>query len=301
VHKFPGWSRVIKNLYDFYPDLHIVFTGSSIIDIAREEVDLSRRALVHELHGLSYREYLVYKTGTPLHIVSLEQIINKPSGIRKLFDPRIQPLRHFEEYFSSGYYPFFKEDPQGYHQRLQQLIRIIVEYDMAELRDFDIRNAKKMLQLLSILAENVPFKPNLSKLADKSNIHRNSINSYLHYLEQARLIHLLYPAGISTAILQKPEKVYLNNPNLASAISIELPDKGNIRETFFLSQLKVSHTVHYPKEGDFLVNGRWIFEIGGKNKSNAQIEKLSNAFVIKDDMEFPASGTLPLWLFGFLY
>jgi hypothetical protein len=301
VHKFQGWAQVIKNLYDFYPDLQIVFTGSSIIDMAREEADLSRRALMHELHGLSFREYLVYKNGQELPEVTLEQLLDHPLTIRKLFDPVMRPLQYFSEYLSSGYYPFFKEDPQGYHQRLQQLIHLIVEYDMAELRDFDIRNAKKMLQLLSILAQNVPFKPNLSKLAQKSNIHRNSITSYLNYLEQARLIQQLYPAGISTAILQKPEKVYLNNPNLASTLSVAQPDKGNLRETFFLNQLQVFHTVYYPGKGDFMIDGKWIFEIGGRNKDNSQIEALDRAFVVKDDIEFPVGSTLPLWLFGFLY
>lgn len=300
VHKFPGWSQAIKNLYDFYPDLHIVFTGSSIIDIAKEEADLSRRVLMHELFGLSYREFLEFKNGIELPVISLQEILGA-TDIRKMLTPEIKPLKHFEEYLSFGYYPFFKDDPQGYHQRLQQLIRIIVEYDMAELRDFDIRNAKKMLQLLSILAENVPFKPNLSKLAEKSNIHRNSINSYLNYLEQARLINLLYPSGISTAILQKPEKVYLNNSNLSSAISINQPDKGNLRETFFLSQLKVSHTIQYPAKGDFMVDGSHTFEIGGKNKNRQQIKEFDSGFIVKDDLEFPAGDALPLWLFGFLY
>ncbi len=172
---------------------------------------------------------------------------------------------------------------------------------MAELRDFDIRNAKKMLQLLSILAENVPFKPNLSSLARKSHIHRNSVNSYLHFLEEARLIKQLYPSAISTAILQKPEKVYLNNTNLSFALSVEQPDKGNLRETFFQNQLGVLHQLHYPGKGDFVVDQKWNFEIGGKNKGLAQIRDIENAFVVKDDIDFPVRNAIPLWLFGFLY
>jgi predicted AAA+ superfamily ATPase len=301
VHKYPGWARVVKNLYDFYPDLHIVFTGSSIIDIAKEEADLSRRAMMHELKGLSFREFLVLRNGKELPKVSFKQLLDNPSSIRKLFDPGFRPLQYLNEYLSTGYYPFFKEDFQGYHLRLQQLIRLVVEYDMAELHDFDIRNAKKMLQLLYILAENVPFKPNLTKISQKSNIHRNSINSYLYYLEQAHLISQLYPSGISTAILQKPEKIYLNNANLAYALSIHQPDKDNLRETFFLNQLQVSHRVHYPLKGDFIIDGTWIFEIGGKNKKHDQIKSLEHAFVVQDDVEYPVSLTLPLWLFGFLY
>ncbi len=300
VHKFPGWSQAIKNLYDFYPDLHIVFTGSSIIDIAKEEADLSRRVLMYELHGLSYREFLEYNYEVKLPVISLDEI-TKSTDIRKIIPATFKPLQHFEEYLSFGYYPFFKEDQQGYHQRLQQLIRIIVEYDMAELRDFDIRNSKKMLQLLSILSENVPFKPNISKLAEKSKIHRNSINSYLIYLDQARLINLLYPSGISTSILQKPEKVYLNNPNLTSALAVNLPDQGNLRETFFLNQMKVTHSIRYPGKGDFMVDGSQIFEIGGKNKGRQQIKESENAFLVKDDLEFPAGDSFPLWIFGFTY
>jgi uncharacterized protein len=302
VHKYFGWAKVIKNLYDFYPDLKIIFTGSSIIDIARESADLSRRALMHELHGLSFREYLIMKNRKELAVITIDQLLEgNPSGIRNLFDSSFRPLKHFKEYLSYGYYPFFMDDLQGYHQRLQQLIRLIVEYDMAELRDFDIRNAKKMLQLLYILAENVPFKPNLSKLAEKSNIHRNSISSYLNYLEQARLIYQLYPAGISTSALQKPEKIYLDNTNLSSALSITQPDKGNVRETFFLNQLNVFNKVSYPGKGDFIVNGKWIFEIGGKNKARTQVKGLENAFLVKDDIEFPVGDISPLWLFGFLY
>lgn len=301
VHKFPEWSKAVKNLYDFYPDLQIVFTGSSIIDISKEEGDLSRRAIMYELQGLSYREYLIYSTGKDYPVIHLEQLIDPSATIRKLFEPSFRPLQHFENYLSSGYYPFFREDTEGYHQRIQQLIRLIVEYDMAELKDFDIRNAKKMLQLLGILAENVPFKPNITKLAEKSKIHRNSIISYLHYLEQAKLILQLYPAGISIATLQKPEKIYLNNSNLSFALSTSQPNIGNLRETFFLNQLQVSHKVNYPKKGDFIVNGKFIFEIGGKGKDSHQIKDLMNAFIVKDDLEYPSRGVLPLWLFGFLY
>ena len=185
-------------------------------------------------------------------------------------------------------------------ERLQQLIRMIVESDMAELHDFDIRNARKMLQLLYILSANVPFKPNLSQLAEKSQIHRNTINNYLHFLEQGRLIRLLYAGGNSVSILQKPEKIYLDNTNIAYALSGNKPDKGNLRETFFLNQLATRHAIHYPRHGDFLVDDQWTFEVGEKNKSTNQIKDVSHSFLVQDDVEYPVS-SLPLWLFGFLY
>lgn len=301
VHKYPGWAREIKNLYDSYPDLQIVFTGSSIIDISRQEGDLSRRALMYELHGLSFREYLSFTGIVEISPISLQQVTTVRSIGRDHFPAGFRPLEHFKEYLSHGYYPFFAESTTGYHQRLQQLVRTVVEYDMAELQGFDIRNAKKLLQLLYIIAQNVPFKPNISALAEKSKIHRNSLNNYFHFLEEARLISLLYPAGISVSTLQKPEKIYLNNTNLLYALSSEKPEMGTVREVFFFSQLRINHRLAQPKKGDFEVDGHFTFEVGGKGKATAQISDIPNAWVVKDDLEFPVGKALPLWLFGFLY
>jgi len=300
VHKYPRWARHIKNLYDFYPDLQIVFTGSSIIDIAREQGDLSRRARIYELQGLSYREYLSYTNNLHIDHFDLKDILAGTPIWKSRFPANFRPLEHFATYLRLGYYPFFQEDPEGMAERLQQLIRMIVESDMAELHDFDIRNAKKMLQLLYILSANVPFKPNLSQLAEKSQIHRNTINNYLRFLEQGRLIRLLYPGGNSVATLQKPEKIYLDNTNIAYALGGKDPDKGNLRETFLLNQLAARHTIHYPQQGDFRVDNQWTFEVGGKNKTKTQIKGISDSFLVLDDVEYPASA-LPLWLFGFLY
>jgi len=302
VHKYPGWSREIKNLYDLLPGLQIIFTGSSIIDISRQEGDLSRRALMYELHGLSFREYLqlnnILDIGQPF---SIEQFMSNPDALRKAFPSDFRPLEHFNAYLKKGYYPFFQESDAGYHQRLQQLGRTIVEYDMAELKGFDIRNAKKMLQLLYIIAQHVPFQPNLSSLASKSKIHRNSLNNYFHFLEEARLIGLLYPSGISVATLQKPEKIFLNNTDLLFALSAEHPNKGTVREVFFYSQVKVAHRLTQPKKGYFQIDEQYTFEIGGKDKTSHQLQATENARLVKDDLEYPASRALPLWAFGFLY
>jgi len=301
VHKYENWAREIKNLYDRYKDLQIIFTGSSIIDISRQEGDLSRRAIIYELFGLSYREYLTLNGVVDLKVMNLSEIINPKTNIRSLFPATFRPLEHFDSYLSFGYYPFFKEDMQGYHHRLRQLIRQSVEFDMAELRGFDIRNAKKMLQLITIIGQQVPFKPNLIKLAEKSQIHRNSISNYLYFLEEARLIQLLYPAGSSIATIQKPEKIFVNNTNLMFALAFEQPDKGSLRETFVFNQLSVMHQVRHPKSGDFEVDESIVFEVGGRSKNRKQIQELENAFIVKDEMEFPAGSSIPLWLFGFLY
>lgn len=301
VHKYPGWSREIKNLYDLFPGLQIIFTGSSIIDISRQEGDLSRRVLMYELHGLSFREYLQLNGLLEGPTFSIEQLTVSPEAIRKKFPSYFRPLEHFHAYLSKGYYPFFQESEAGYHQRLQQLIRTIVEYDMAELKGFDIRNAKKMLQLLYIIAQNVPFQPNLSALASKSKIHRNSLNNYFHFLEEARLVGLLYPSGTSVATLQKPEKIFLNNTDLLFALSTEQPNRGTVREVFFYSQAKVAYRLTQPKKGDFHIDDQYIFEIGGKDETNRQLQTTENAWLVKDDLEYPAGQALPLWVFGFLY
>jgi len=301
VHKYKNWSTEIKNIYDVFSGLKIIFTGSSIIDISKQEGDLSRRAIMYELPGLSYREFLSLKYNLQLPVFSLNEILKDASVIKKQLPDSFRPLEYFNEYLQTGYYPFMIQDKETVHQKLNQLIRTIVEYDMAELKDFDIRNAKKVLQLIYVIAQQVPFKPNLVTLAEKTSIHRNSLNNYLYYLEQAKLISLLQPAGKSTAILQKPEKIYLNNTNLLYALAEQQVDKGNLRETFFFSQMNAISKITMPKQGDFFVDNKYTFEIGGKDKSKKQIKGVKNAWVVKDDLEYPIGEDLPLWMFGLLY
>lgn len=301
VHKYPDWAREIKNLHDRYGDLQIIFTGSSIIDISRQEADLSRRAIMYELTGLSYREYLKMNRLTDVEAIPLELMLKNKDKVRDIFPDNFRPLAHFNDYLANGYLPFYHEDKAGYHTRLRQLVRQVVESDMAELKGFDIRNAKKMLQLIYIIAQQVPFKPNIVKLAEKSQIHRNSIANYLYFLEEARLIRLLYPSGTSIATLQKPEKIFLNNSNLLYALAENLPSVGTVRETFFLNQVSNTHRITQPSTADFEVDGRYLFEIVGAGKDGRQIKGSSNAHVVKDGIEYPADNAFPLWLFGFLY
>jgi len=301
VHKYKNWSIEIKNCYDFFPELKIIFTGSSIIDISKQEGDLSRRALMYELPGLSYREYLSMLGIINLPVIGLEELLFNSAEIKKKIPHTFRPLEHFNNYLNYGYYPFGIVDSSSIHQRINQLIRTIVEVDMAELKDFDIRNAKKLLQLVYVIAQQVPFKPNISSLAIKTSIHRNSLNNYLYYLEQAKILSLLFPAGNSTAVLQKPEKIFLNNTTLLAALAEQKPNIGTVRETFFLSQLQPLHKVQLPKQGDFYVNDTYTFEVGGKGKGQKQLEAIENAWVVKDDIEYPMLKTIPLWMFGLLY
>jgi predicted AAA+ superfamily ATPase len=301
VHKYKNWSQEIKNSYDFFPDLKIVFTGSSIIDNSKQEGDLSRRALMYELQGLSYREYLVMQGIVDLKVLSLDDLLFRNEGIKKLLPKDFRPLAHFSDYLNYGYYPFGLADTLSVRQRINQLVRTIVEVDMAELKEFDLRNARKLLQLVYVIAQQVPFKPNLSGLAEKIGVHRNSLNSYLYYLDQARVISLLHPSGNSIAVLQKPEKIYLNNCTLLAALAEQQLNIGTVRETFFLSQLRSLHQVHLPKQGDFVVNGKYTFEVGGKGKGQKQLGDIENAWLVKDDIELPVNRSIPLWMFGLLY
>lgn len=301
VHKYSNWSAEIKNCYDFFPDLKIIFTGSSIIDISKQEGDLSRRALIYELPGLSFREYLSMKGIINLPGVGLNDLLTNAAEIKKKLPKDFRPLEYMNEYLKTGYYPFALEDTETAHQRINQLVRTIVEYDMAELKDFDIRNAKKLLQLIYVIAQQVPFKPNITSLAQKTTIHRNSLNNYLIFLEQAKILYLLYPAGNSTAVLQKPEKIFLNNTNLLFALAEENAEKGAVRETFFMSQVSPHYKIHMPMQGDFKVENKYIFEVGGKSKGTEQIKGLQNSWVVKDDTETAVGNQLPLWMFGLLY
>jgi len=300
VHKYPGWSREIKNLHDRYSDLQIIFSGSSIIDISKVEGDISRRAIIYELHGLSFREYLLFKKNLVLPLLSLEQIISSTNDLRSFFPNDFKPISFFKEYLVTGYFPFSGKNEDLYFQKLRQMIRTIVEYDMAEIKGFDIRNGKKLLQLLYIVAQQVPFKQNLSSLASKTSIHRNSLSLYLQYLAEARLIELLYPEGISVSTLQKPEKIFINNTNYLFALAEKSPEIGSVREILFQSQIKVNHQINDSKTVDFLVDKSFHFEIGGKNRSRKQLIS-EDHFLVKDDLEYPVGQNIPLWVFGFLY
>ena len=232
VHKYPDWAREIKNLYDFYNDLKIVFTGSSILDIARQNVDLSRRAVQYELTGLSFREYLNFAGIINLETISLNNILEDHIEITHELIRNFKPLQYFEDYLRLGYYPFFVENTNTYHMRVEKVVRLIIEEDLQFISGFNPHHVRKVYQLLYILATNVPFKPNISKLAEKTGISRNIIVEYLHYLEGAKLINALSAAGNSTSILQKPEKIFLENTNLLYALAPENIDKGALRETF---------------------------------------------------------------------
>ena len=301
IHKYNNWAISLKNIYDTYSNLKITFTGSSLLEILNSKVDLSRRALIFNMQGLSFREYLNFILKTDLTTYNLNEIIKNHKEIAIELNKSIKVLKYFSDYLKFGYFPFFNIDKEFYHQRIQEIINLTIDIEFPQLRKVDPAKTKKIKQLLFIISHSSPFKPNISKLASKINVTRNTLNEYIKILAEANLLNLLNKDAFGINLLQKPEKIFLENPNLAYTFAQNNPDIGNIRETFFLNQLSQKHTVTYPEKADFLVNDKYLFEVGGKTKTKKQIEGIKNAYIVADDMEFGVENRIPLWLFGFLY
>lgn len=301
VHKYGNWAVELKNIYDQYPDLKIAFTGSSLLEILSSRVDLSRRALVYNMQGLSFREFLQYRYKISFPVVSLEEIIKRHTEIALEIREKIKPLKYFDEYLRAGYFPFYDGKEALYYKRLQEILNMIIEIELPQLRNTDISIAGKIKQLLYIISRSSPFKPNISALAGKIKSTRKTVLEYINYLNDANVLNLLKKESFGVSLLQKPEKIYLENTNYMYAIIPESPDKGNIRETFLLNQLGQNHKVTYSDKADFTVDGWLTLEVGGKKKGSKQIEGIENAYIVSDDMEFGYENKIPLWLFGFLY
>lgn len=301
VHKYPNWSRELKLIYDDFPNLKVIFTSSSILDIYKGESDLSRRALNYHLKELSFREYLEIYHKIKLPSISLEDIISNHTELSIELSKSFKPFKYLNAYFESGAYPYFNNDPFEYYQRLNNTVNLILDIDLQSIEKIEYANIAKFKRLLYVIATNVPFTPNISKLADKISINRNTLVQALQLLHKAELIHILYKQNKSISTLSKPDKIWLHNTNLAYAISNNLPDIGNLRETFFLQHISVLHQVSLPPKGDFYIKNKYTFEVGGKNKTQHQIKELDNAFIVKDNIENGIFNTIPLWLFGMLY
>lgn len=294
IHKYNNWSQEIKNIYDQMPRLQVVYTGSSILDLEKGGADLSRRKLEYYLGGLSFREYLNIKNGWNLPVYTFEDVLNN----KVRFPEKELPLKLFKEYLREGYYPFCNE--KGYFIRLNSIITQTLENDIPDFAGMNISTARKLRTLLSIIADSVPFKPNFTNIAKALDVSRNSISDFLVYLEKAGIIGQLRSDASGVKLLGKVEKVYLNNTNLAYALSRITPDIGNIRETFFFSIMKITKDVVMSSVSDFNIDG-YTFEVGGKNKKKKQIAGLDKAYVVKDDIEYGYANVLPLWTFGMTY
>lgn len=294
IHKYIGWSKEMKLIYDYLPQLNVTFTGSSILDIFKGTDDLSRRVLLYRMHGMSFREYLNMHYHLDLPVYSLEQVLNyevEAKGIEF-------PLAAFKEYLIKGYYPFAGQG--NYEERLLQVVNTTLETDIPLFARLNAATAIKLKRLMAVVAQSVPFKPNYSKLAEVIGIDRQTLTDYITYMEKAGLLKQLYDATGGIRGLGKVTKLYLDNTNLAYILGKDKPDIGNIRETFFFNQLAVNKDVTSSPQSDFQVN-EYTFEVGGRKKGNNQTQGLNKAFIVKDDIEYGFGNTIPLWQFGFLY
>lgn len=301
VHKYPDWANEIKKIYDYHPKLKVVFTGSSLLEILNSRSDLSRRALVFSMQGMSFREFLLFKYNYNLPEFTLQNILSNHIEISLEIGKQIKPLYLFAEYLQIGYLPFAESDKEFYYKRIREIMNMILEIELPALRNVEVSKIPKIKELLYIISQSVPFKPNISALSEKIKISRNSLLEYIHGLSDAKILKIINKDSFGISLLQKPEKIFLENTNYIYAISRNNPDPGNIRETFFLNQLYAKHSVTYPERGDFLIDEQFLFEIGGRNKTFKQISGIENAFVASDNIEHGADKQIPLWLFGFLY
>jgi predicted AAA+ superfamily ATPase len=291
----------LKNIYDNLPDLNIVFTSSSALDIYKGAFDLSRRAVIYYLPGLSLREFIDLKYGIKFPVYSIEQILFEPKKIIPEILDNIKPLKYFEEYLVKGFYPFFMESENSYSDRLLNILNLVLEVDLTTIFNIDYYSVIKIKKMLSVLSRVVPYKPNIEKLARQTGTTRDSLLKYLYYLEKAEVVKWLSKNTFGINYLNKPDKLYLNNTNLMHALNDANPDKGTLRETFILNQLLVKHNVSYPVKGDFLVDNKYLIEVGRPSKNFRQISGVENAFIAADGIEFSDGRKIPLWLFGFLY
>lgn len=294
IHKYPNWSRELKQMYDSYPDVRFFFTGSSILDIYKGMADLSRRAPVYEMQGLSFREYLALFHGIDATTYTFEELLEHKVDVPEL----IHPLPLFADYLKRGYYPFGKD--LDFNMELEQVINQTMEIDIPQYANMNVATGRKLKQLLMIISQSVPFKPVMQKLADLTGVSRNYIADYLLYIERAGMIAQLRDETGGVRSLGKVEKIYLDNPNLIAILGKNELNVGNLRETFFYNQMRVKQDVISSHIADFQIGGR-TFEVGGKNKGQKQIAEATEGYVVKDDIETGYGNVIPLWYFGLNY
>lgn len=302
VHKYPNWSREIKLIYDQFSKLKTVFTSSSMLEIYKGESDLSRRAVSYFLKELSFREFLYFDKKMTLPTYTLEEILKNHKEIaREIVTVLPTPIKEFKNYLEYGNYPYFLENKESYLFKLTQTVQLILELDLSAIENISYDDSRKIKKLLVAIAQSVPFTPNISKLSDRLGMSRVFLINAIKLLNRADLVMELYKPTKGVGALTKPEKLYLNNTNLIFALDKKQAEIGALRETFFANQMKHIHEIHLAEKGDFIINKKYTFEIGGKNKPTKQIKGIENGFVVRDDMEVGGLNIIPLYLFGFMY
>ncbi|MDR2684151.1 MAG: AAA family ATPase [Prevotellaceae bacterium] len=303
VHKYPydTWAQELKNIYDSYSKVKIVFSGSSILNIYKGNADLSRRAIHYELFGLSFREFLEFEKIKKFSAVSLEDLLQNHISIAAEIIKDIKILPLFRKYLQSGYFPYYKEDTQSYRLRLLNTVNAILEADLPAVENIEFITVQKLKRLLVVIAGMTPFTPNMTQLGSQVEIQRSNLLKSLELLERSRLLGLLRDASKKLKYLSKPARIFLDNPNLAYSLGENNTNIGNLRETFFFNQLRVVGKIESAKQGDFTVDEKYTFEVGGNSKKFTQIADLPNSYLAVDEIEIGFGNKIPLWLFGFLY
>ena len=300
IHRYPHWQSMVKNLYDRYGELHIVYTGSSMLELDTRESDLSRRLRSYVLHGMSFREFLSFEIGLEVPAVSLTELLQSHQHKAIELTSKVKILPLFEKYLQCGYYPYYTEEGDGFLSRLQSTVRQVIETDLPSIEDISFATIQKLKKMLMILSEHVPQTPKMNDLYAQLETGRDQGLKMMHLLERAGLMSLLNSEVKSFKQLAKPDKIYLGNPNLMYCLTTKV-DTGTLRETFFNTMLGAEHMLLYPNKGDFLVDGKWLFEVGGAGKDFSQIRNIPNSFLAVGDTEFGLGNRIPLWMFGLMY
>lgn len=300
IHKYDRFSTDLKAIYDFYPKLKVIFTGSCATSIYNSQADLSRRVVLYYMNGLSYREFLELKLNLSLPKFALENIMNNHIDIVDALSEKFIPLEYMNEYLTFGYYPFYFKDENQYLRQLNAVINQTIDIDLVNLGLVKQSFTNKLKKLLLIISQSNPFELNITKVAANIEVSRNTLYSYLHHLDKGGLLNIIGSSKKGLSKLSKPEKLYLNNTNIFYTFASE-SQVGTIRETFFVSQLKHLHTVEVSNRGDFIIDNQYTFEVGGENKSFNQIKDIKNSYLVIDTDSTENRNKIPLWLFGFLY
>lgn len=300
VHRYDQWSINLKNIYDNYPDMSIVYTSSSLLVMDNAKVDLSRRQTVYTLYGMSFREFLVFENVLNIEPIPLNELIQHHVRHAMAITSAVKVAPLFEAYLRHGYYPFYRESIEDFPSRLRETVSVVIDSDLPSVENVSFETLQKVKRLLMIICEQVPFEPNMSMLWKQLDTNNELGLRMLYALDKAQILGLLTSKTKSYKHLYKPDKIYLGNPNLMHVLCPRI-DKGNERETFFYSQLRVANEVKYPTQGDFLVNDKYLFEVGGSGKTFDQIADVPDSFLAVDDTEVGHGHRIPLWMFGLLY
>lgn len=306
IHKYkPGttdWSREIKEIYELFPDLKMIVSGSSLLRLKEGDADLSRRAVKYTMSGLSFREALRFYHDLSFPVWTLEDILAHPYDLWQMVSSKCKPVALFKEYLEKGYYPFLLEGTGEYYTKIEQVVNYIIETELPQICKVDVANVRKLQALIAMICSETPFELNANKIAAALEIGRDTVVEYLKYLGDAKVLNLLYSDKKRIGKLSKPDKVYLENPNILYALAPAKVEIGTLRETFAVDCLSESHVVEYGKtQGDFKVDSKYTFEIGGRSKDFSQIAGMKDSYIFADDWDMPDGAKLPLWMLGFLY